>query len=229
MDGSEAKWALNRPVSAHITVHYEGENQEPVETAEHVAGSKVVKTVLNIDTEVPPVEAANEATNRSPVRSLKRYSLRETAGESDGDAGVSPASSRRVSNAHSLNVCDFYQCVHREQDHPVARRYSEPRLPHNHTHFQMHQHRSSCASAVTAHSPILRSMSCAADMDPTIIRLPPLTKPRSPRTGEEGSPTSSSSSLAEGHCLDLSCPCTRHHHRRNSVAVKFNKALYKRA
>ncbi|CAI1726948.1 hypothetical protein SEUBUCD646_0N03280 [Saccharomyces eubayanus] len=27
---------------------------------------------------------------------------------------------------------------------------------------------------------------------------------------------------------DSSCPCNRHHHRRNSVAVKFDKPLYKR-
>lgn len=27
---------------------------------------------------------------------------------------------------------------------------------------------------------------------------------------------------------DPSCPCNRHHHRRNSVAVKFDKPLYKR-
>ncbi|CAI4035677.1 hypothetical protein SMKI_13G3280 [Saccharomyces mikatae IFO 1815] len=28
--------------------------------------------------------------------------------------------------------------------------------------------------------------------------------------------------------LDISSPCTRHHHRRNSIAVKFDKALYKK-
>ena len=28
--------------------------------------------------------------------------------------------------------------------------------------------------------------------------------------------------------LDISSPCARHHHRRNSIAVKFDKALYKK-
>lgn len=31
-----------------------------------------------------------------------------------------------------------------------------------------------------------------------------------------------------GQPLDISSPCTRHHHRRNSIAVKFDKALYKK-
>lgn len=28
--------------------------------------------------------------------------------------------------------------------------------------------------------------------------------------------------------MNLDCPCSKHHHRRNSVAIKFNKALYKK-
>ncbi|QLQ81333.1 hypothetical protein HG537_0F00940 [Torulaspora globosa] len=238
MEGAETRWALNRPVSAHITVHYEDGNRESGD------GSKVVKTVLNIDTDEPSVLERSESS-RSSMGSLRRYSFGEASGDEPGEGYGSRSSSRRASNANSLNISDFYQCVHRgngEQGSPktaggspVARRYSEPRLPHNHYsrhHFQMHQHRGSCASTTSGNSPILRSISCAADMDPTIMRLPPLTKPRSPQIGEDGaplSPCSSSSSMAESHCLDLSCTCTRHHHRRNSVAVKFNKALYKRA
>lgn len=33
---------------------------------------------------------------------------------------------------------------------------------------------------------------------------------------------------SRSNSIDLSSPCTRHHHRRNSVAVKFDKALYKK-
>lgn len=241
MEDSEGKWALNRPVSAHITVHYEGENKETLESLE---SGKVVKTVLNIDADAPIGGENSRFGSRSSMGSLNRYSLREAAIDQVAETGVSPAGSRRASNANSLSVYDFYQCVHRtdgagspSDDHTVARRFSEPRLPNNHHahhHFQMHrhQHRGSSASSDAARSPILRSMSCAADMDPTLIQLPPLSKPRSPGDGEAESPLSpcsSSSSVADSHCLDLSCPCTRHHHRRNSVAVKFNKALYKRA
>ncbi|SMN18369.1 similar to Saccharomyces cerevisiae YNR014W Putative protein of unknown function [Maudiozyma saulgeensis] len=28
--------------------------------------------------------------------------------------------------------------------------------------------------------------------------------------------------------INLDCPCSKHHHRRNSVAIRFNKALYKK-
>lgn len=243
MEGAETRWALNRPVSAHITVHYEDGSRE-LGDGESVAGSKVVKTVLNIDTDEPGVVEPS-GSSRSSMGSLRRYSFGEASQGGLGEGDVSPGSSRRASNANSLNISDFYQCVHRVDGEPcspstaggspVARRYSEPRLPHNHYsrhHFQMHQHRGSCVSAASGNSPILRSVSCAADMDPTIMRLPPLAKPRSPQSGEAGaplSPCSSSSSMAESQCLDLSCTCTRHHHRRNSVAVKFNKALYKRA
>ncbi|QLL31063.1 hypothetical protein HG536_0A08800 [Torulaspora globosa] len=245
MEGAETRWALNRPVSAHITVHYEDGNKESGEGFEPVAGNKVVKTVLNIEADEPGVLEPSGPSSRSSMGSLRRYSLREASREEPEEGYVSPASSRRASNANSLHISDFYQCVHRDNgeqgspktagSNPVARRYSEPRLPHNHYsrhHFQVHQHRGSCVSTASGNSPILRSLSCAADMDPTIMRLPPLTKRRSPQAGEEGaslSPCSSSSSIADSYCLDLSCACTRHHHRRNSVAVKFNKALYKRA
>lgn len=255
---TELKWPLNRPVSAHITIHYEEQNdggQGHRDASQHT-NNKVVKTVLNIDADTITDEEQLESMNVGPLR---EYSLKEACDQdtSETEAVVpteySPSCSRRASNANSMNVYDFYQCVHDEalssdeegsprsacryryhsesgNNHFVARRFSEPKLPNTHHHLHRHQHRSSCAAA--GDSPILRSASCAADMDPTLIRLPPLSTPRSPAMNDTGRSlsvsSSSSSSSTDGRCLDLSCRCARHHHRRNSVAVKFHKALYKK-
>ncbi|CCE90055.1 uncharacterized protein TDEL_0A07230 [Torulaspora delbrueckii] len=215
-EDTDKKWPLNRPVSAHITIHYEDDERE--------RAGKVVKTVLNID----------QAGENDVASSLQGYSLEEAC----KSPTASPRDSRRPSNANSMNVYDFYQCVHRQRDserengsHSVGRRFSEPRIPN--TTNQQHPRHLHCTQE---EAPIVRSMSLATGMDPHLIMLPPLRKNRaderlSSRTSSRSSSRSSSGSepSAEHRCLDLSCPCSRHHHRRNSVAVKFHKAMYKKA
>lgn len=212
-EDTEREWSMKRPVSAHLTIHYEDNEQ--------ARAGKVVRTVLNIEDQ--NVEQLEEGLQGS----LRSYSLQEAC----RSPTATPEGSRRPSNAQSMNVHDFYQCVHQEGgSHSVARRYSEPRVPHEHPR---HLHMESPGS------PILRSMSYATGMDPHLVRLPPLRTARADeQAGYTGSRTSSRSSSkssagsdspTEHQCLDLSCPCTRHHHRRNSVAVKFNRATYKKA
>lgn len=281
MQDTELQWPSNRPVSAHITIHYQEHDDDSGKDVEGFSDSgnansnnkthKVVKTVLNIDTD--------SLMRPSSMDSLRNYSLKEACGNDDDNdnndnetfesdaVDPSPSSaSRRPSNANSMNIHDLYQCVHnkpatsscqyqyhgnvRNNQH-VARRFSEPKLPNHELHFHYHQHQHhqhqhhlSCTNATLSKqdSPISRSVSYAADMDPTLLYLPRLTSPAigdaAPRsaTSEQHSDTndsaaspSSSESNSDNACLDLSCPCTRHHHRRNSIAVKFNKALYKKS
>lgn len=222
-EDADREWPLNRPVSAHITIHYEDSERE--------RAGKVVKTVLNIDQGV-------EAGSEDLTGSLGRYSLQEAC----RSPTASPRSSRRPSNANSVNMHDFYQCVHRQRgpgsdsgtkgSYPAVRRFSEPRVPNEGLHPR-HMH------TQPADSPFVRSKSCVAGMDPLLAGLAPLTtcEPEQQTSGSPSRKSSSSSSAsgspseasADHQCLDLSCPCSRHHHRRNSVAVKFHKAMYKKA
>lgn len=284
MQDTELQWPSNRPVSAHITIHYQEHDDESGKKVDGFSDSdnasnhgsskthKVVKTVLNIDTD--------SLMRPSSMDSLRNYSLQEACRSDDDenddtfesdavDPSPSAAASRRPSNANSMNIHDLFQCVHNKpvtssssscqyqyhgnvrNNQRVARRFSEPRLPnhelhfHYHQHQHQHQHHLSCTDATLTKqdSPFSRSVSYAADMDPTMLYLPRLTSPpgnvdAAPRstTSEQHNDTSdsppsasSSESNSDNACLDLSCPCTRHHHRRNSIAVKFNKALYKKS
>ncbi|SCU83010.1 LAMI_0C01684g1_1 [Lachancea mirantina] len=224
---NSVSFATNKPVDAHLVVHYVAQD--------HSHNLCVTRTSICIErTEslapsgFPSPRAAPQAAARPASSCLD--SKERAAGAEDGTLY-----GRRLSA--SMRVCDLYQCVHA---HGANRRPSEIME----------------TSQRSKKSSIVRAASYAADNTQKVRYLPRLLEPQArsqplqQRDDCSGSQTSSggpedsvSSASEDSECsapdhscsvtrhhrdswVDLSTPCDRHHHRRNSIAIKFRKAQY---
>ncbi|QLG70767.1 hypothetical protein HG535_0A07090 [Zygotorulaspora mrakii] len=186
------EWPLNRPVSAHLTIHYrDGPNADrdgAQDGSDGEAERKVVRTVLNIDTEPMHGDAVSPlATPHSSRRS-------------SGGSGCSPSPSHARSVSQSQATANQYgPCGFRPDfgnNHYVARRFSAPDMPPQ------------FASSISA-TPFVRSSSYK---DALATRAD----------------ASDAAEAAEAD-HDTHDPNQRYHPRRNSIAVKFRKASYRKA
>ncbi|CCF60307.1 hypothetical protein KAFR_0J02430 [Kazachstania africana CBS 2517] len=176
---------------------------------------KVVKTVLNIS---PSQYNSDENNNTDTyndngstimlINNPQDYKYQENKSRSPSPFKVHDGNKNNDSDNSddSLNLLDLYQCISTKQPHLensqfIARRFSAPHIPV--AKSQQHQN-----------NEVQRVATFAADEDESIAYIPRVRIPHSQQN--------------QFYDLDLNCPCNRHHHRRNSIAVKFNKALYKK-
>lgn len=229
-----------KPISAHLTIRYtpndrSGEAEGRGNSAEEI---RVVETILNIndndgngiDNDNDTCSASTEtgSVSESVSESESYYSLTRTPSvlESDYHGGRDMFNLEGLKLTDSINVNDFYQCVPKfdrdaedKSTRFIARRFSEPQIANPNRLKRL----LSSQSNGGADPSIPRIVSYPAVRDGYISRIPRL---RIPKVGNQTvCPDELESTDTD---WNLSCPCSRHHHRRNSIAVKFDKALYKK-
>ncbi|SCW00352.1 LAFE_0C02300g1_1 [Lachancea fermentati] len=194
---------LNTPVDAHLVVHYD--NQDPSR------GRCVTGTSICVGDEF-----GGRQDSATPFQ-------------------------RRLSA--SLRVCDLYQCVHSSSGHhALARRFSEnisaPRPRQSITRTASYAADNDQRVRYLPEMPALPTWRplCEASRRSSVDSANE-DAVSATSTGSSGGSACGSDAPATHICnvcapqqdcwVDLSTPCGRHHHRRNSTAIKFRKALYK--
>ncbi|CAI4048672.1 hypothetical protein SKDZ_13G3320 [Saccharomyces kudriavzevii ZP591] len=170
----------NRPISAHLTIHYKPIQEEEGEVRGSPRGGSHRDDCLL-------------ETDRSPTPNRKHEFIKTVLNINDNDDDAEPCSpcgeshkdnatlfgdfvskrQQRLSN--SMNIFDLYQCVHNlplsSNNHQfIARRFSESHIPSLH-HRQQHQ-ATAAKNFVQPTKDIQRIASYAADSDQRIKYLP---------------------------------------------------------
>ncbi|CUS23342.1 LAQU0S09e02608g1_1 [Lachancea quebecensis] len=206
----------NRPVDAHLVVRYAvADNGSEVSTG-MVGG--------------PGGATCEQGSRRGSVQGSSICVVEPWRGPARGETPEA-APTRRLSA--SMRVCDLYQCVHSREGSMSGPAGGEELSP-------------GASPGTSPRASIAQQGVGGAEARvPTAAAVPPPSRhsslsssssQRSPRS-RTGSQDSEVLGACSGHecashdahadCwIDASTPCGRHHHRRNSTAIKFRKALY---
>ncbi|EJS41897.1 YNR014W [Saccharomyces arboricola H-6] len=209
--------AFNTPVSAHITFHYKSTADRSRSRSRSSSGSCCSSSTTSNGCS-PRGSSAGLPPALSSENEIIETVLSVSAPVAEEDEEEEePTPSSLFKNNYTAASCLTSESVS-PSALPSSRRNSV--LPasdfHQCAHHKNFERRASepqlPSFSERSSSGMKRSISCAHhSMIFPISDLPESLAPASPT----------------GHS-DPSCPCNRHHHRRNSVAVKFNKPLYKR-
>lgn len=206
MDSLE--WPLNRPVSAHLTIHYTdgprddaGCGQDEPRSQSQPQWQSQSQSQSQSRSQSQSQDQAQDGPDHRVIRTVLNIDASSLRARSGGEAEDvvldtplgSPGSSRRSSGsqAHGPDY-QYGACCCRPDfgnNSYITRRFSEPQIPH------------------------------ASDEDATV--LPPFTR--------SSSYSSSAATNNDNEYLHMSCPNERYHRRRNSIAVKFHKASYRKS
>ncbi|KAG0671684.1 hypothetical protein C6P45_005290 [Maudiozyma exigua] len=186
---------------------------------------EVVETVLNIQPDDQDDSTTTTATDFRSKMMSRSPSLSESISEgyctSYTDTNNSLTCSRLGSELDHNDFSRLYQCVPRTAFHRFSmdqnknndvlydfRRFSEPQI------FQKFYNKSSSLSNVKS----------IIEQNPQEVQAPL----RRVATIDGRPQEQMYHTTFNDVDMNLDCPCSKHHHRRNSVAIRFNKALYKK-